>query len=66
MEAQFDLAALLRLAERNAVVRLLLTTSEDKDSARQLAKVIDVFVAHGIRPTEAIEIMDQVCKIFRD
>lgn len=66
MEAHFDLTAFLRLAERNAVVGLLLATSEDKDSAQKLAKVIDVFVAHGVRPTEAIEIMNQVCKIFQD
>lgn len=66
MEAHFDLTAFLRLAERNAVVGLLLATSEDKDSAQKLAKVIDVFVAHGVRPTEAIEIMIQVCKIFQD
>ena len=66
MEVHFDLTAFLRLAERNAVVGLLLATSEDKDSAQKLAKVIDVFVAHGVRPTEAIEIMNQVCKIFQD
>lgn len=66
MDAHFNLTALLRMAERNAVVGMLLATSEDKDSAQKLAKVIDVFVAHGVRPTEAIEIMNQVCKIFQD
>lgn len=66
MDASVDWSAFMRQIERDTLVYLLrMHVMSNKDTDKMI-KIIDLFVRHGIRATEAVEIMGEMGRILQE
>lgn len=66
MEASVDWSAFMRQLERDTLVYLLRKAPVDNEDMNKMIRIIDLFVRHGIRATEAVEIMGEMGRILQE
>ena len=64
MEASVDWGAFMRQLERDTLVHLLRMSAVANEDTNKMIEIIDLFVRHGIRATEAVEIMGEMGRIL--